>query len=105
MYTKVSIVETTSLRPVTEPLSFDESTKDSEDDEEIKFDLTSISIKLEREPIRKVWHIEIYSFILHISQFAFVFLVGSWLYRRNRSISAIPKRSDQEGGEGGLEIW
>jgi len=76
----MSIVETTSLRPVTEkfsePLFFNESTKDSEDDEEIKFDLTSISIELEREPIRKVWHVEIYSFILHISQFAFEKLVA-----------------------------
>ena len=58
IYTRMSIVETTSLRPVTEkfsePLFFNESTKDSEDDEEIKFDLTSISIELEREPIRKV---------------------------------------------------
>ena len=39
-------------------LSFDESNKEhNEDDTEIEFDLTSISIELQREPIVKVLHI------------------------------------------------
>jgi hypothetical protein len=74
----VNIYYQKSVKSSSEFLFIEESAKDSKENKEIKFDLASISKKLEYESICKVCHhINFYSFVLYSSNLFFDFY-GNW---------------------------